>query len=84
MQGNEDMAQEHVKLVVQAAIDICSAMVYVHEQGFIHRDIKPQNCLVTSAAGSVKVKLSDFAFARKLPTEAEGAENMSPNRGSLQ
>jgi serine/threonine protein kinase len=42
---------------------IASALAFAHQRGLIHRDIKPQNILV-STDGSVKV--ADFGIARSL------------------
>lgn len=45
------------------AIQIASALSHAHKNGIIHRDIKPQNILVTKA-GTVKV--TDFGIARSV------------------
>ncbi len=43
------------------AIQICSALEHAHSKGVVHRDIKPQN-IILSDRGTVKV--SDFGIAR--------------------
>jgi len=40
---------------------LADALAYVHERGFVHRDVKPANVLV---AGDGRVHLADFGIAR--------------------
>jgi serine/threonine protein kinase len=42
---------------------ITSAIEYLHQQGIAHRDLKPQNILLTSLKVGGKVKLADFGLA---------------------
>ena len=43
--------------------DLCEALDHAHERAVVHRDIKPQNVLVTEE-GEPRAKLMDFGVAR--------------------
>jgi non-specific serine/threonine protein kinase/serine/threonine-protein kinase len=63
---------DHERLVIhkrlQLFLTVCSAVQYAHQNFVVHRDIKPQNILVTSEGA---IRLLDFGIAKLLDPEAE-------------
>ena len=59
MEKNETMDAEEV---IRFGIEICSALEICHEKGIIHRDIKPDNLMVSKER---QFKLGDFGIARE-------------------
>lgn len=49
------------KHAVNIACQVLDALSHAHERGIIHRDVKPQNVIITPRG---KVKLTDFGIAR--------------------
>src|SRR5262249_52271810 len=45
---------------VEVARQVCAALAAVHEQGLLHRDLKPRNVMLD---GRGKVRLTDFGLA---------------------
>ncbi len=47
-------------------ISVCEAVQHAHQRGFIHRDIKPGNVLVTVVDGKAVPKVIDFGIAKAI------------------
>jgi hypothetical protein len=60
-----ELLQKDAPLAVAQAVEFakqfCQAMSYVHGKGVIHRDIKPQNVLITR---NCQVRVTDFGLAK--------------------
>lgn len=56
--------KDYIKQVISYIVDIAAALQFAHDQGVVHCDVKPDNCLLTrEGTGKTKVLLSDFGLA---------------------
>jgi serine/threonine protein kinase len=63
------------------AVGLASSLGALHQQGLIHKDIKPANVLVDSASGAVW--LTGFGIASRLPRERQSPEPPEVIAGTL-
>jgi serine/threonine-protein kinase len=53
--------------VLEIVTSVAEALDYAHQQGLLHRDVKPANIMLTDpAAGEQRVLLGDFGIARRV------------------
>ncbi|CAL6376101.1 unnamed protein product [Bathycoccus prasinos] len=62
--------------VVRVLQDVARALVRMHAQGHIHRDVKARNVLIS--ADFETAKLTDFGLARILPQYANDRRDVNP------
>ena len=63
------------------AVGLAAALGKLHQQGLIHKDIKPANILVDSASGAVW--FTGFGIASRLPRERQSPEPPEMIAGTL-
>src|SRR4029079_16017586 len=51
---------------LEIAVEVAHGLAFAHEQGLIHRDVKPQNVLLN---GDGRAKVTDFGIARSLDVD---------------
>lgn len=56
-----------LSLIVNVLNEVAKGMAYAHQNGVVHRDLKPGNILVTPSG---QVKIVDFGLARSVETQA--------------
>ncbi|HSF42425.1 MAG TPA: serine/threonine-protein kinase [Thermoanaerobaculia bacterium] len=61
-----------VRQRLELFVEVCAAIQHAHQRGVLHRDIKPQNVLVTEGDdGKPFPKVIDFGIAKALDGEPE-------------
>lgn len=67
--------------VIDIGKQICDALAYIHEQGFLYRDLKPGNVILEKCGFHYCVKLIDFGLAR--PRDEAYLPNESTRAGTV-
>lgn len=66
-EAKRNMPLDDVRSVIYQLVQ---ALDFIHEKNVVHRDVKPENILLTEDG---LVKLCDFGFARHVPGKTDGA-----------
>lgn len=59
-----------LKFITTVITQVCSALDEAHRQGITHRDIKPDNILISQISNKIHVKVLDFGIAKLLDKSA--------------
>lgn len=66
----DHLRQENVEaFAIEITKKVLSGLMYLHDAGYVHRDIDPSNIMITS---DHKIKLIDFGVAHKMEAQADG------------
>ncbi|MGH9873468.1 MAG: protein kinase domain-containing protein [Pyrinomonadaceae bacterium] len=68
-----------ISLALDVARQAAEALAEAHARGVVHRDIKPQNLMITPGG---QVKILDFGLCKQLPT-IENVDNEAPTMSLL-
>lgn len=64
--GREKLSPNHVQKLTW---NLLSALYYLHSKRILHRDLKPQNILLSGDINQMNAKLCDFGLARNMTRE---------------
>jgi tRNA A-37 threonylcarbamoyl transferase component Bud32 len=58
--------------ILEIGVGLCEALAHAHDQGVVHRDVKPSNVLVPRSGRATRApcKLTDFGVARVIDAES--------------
>lgn len=61
---------------VGVAVQIALGLKHAHKHNIVHRDVKPENILITNVGGEGTVKVTDFGIAQAVNSSTAPTDNM--------
>ena len=69
LKNNNKLTLNKIIYIMQ---ECCNALKIIHNYGYCHLDIKPENFLVFNSNGKLQIKIIDFGFVTKIGTNRYG------------
>lgn len=71
-------AEERLSFIKKYSFEILKGLNYMHSHGYVHGDVKLENCLISDKSPSGKVILCDFGMSLRFKTPADSEEVTLP------
>jgi len=72
-----DEARLPLRERIELFLQLCDAVTHAHQNGILHRDLKPNNALVTERDGARLVKVIDFGLVKMVGPGQDGLEGLT-------
>ena len=79
----ENGGQLDARTVLALGVRLLQALQHVHEKGMIHRDLKPQNMMLSTDKNDSRVYLIDFGLSKRFLDPVTGHVEYARNRKGL-